>query len=123
VIIVRLLVRSAPGVSAICSRLTTLDVVEDSGFTPGAVSAIWMVSLWVARLNPKCSLASRPEVSVNFCSCRVKPGISTVTMYAPRGTASKRNSPASSLMTVLLQSESADRRVTWAPATGRCCGS
>src|SRR5215469_911517 len=119
----RLLVLSAPGAWSICWRLTGLVLVEESGFTVGATSCTSMDSALRATARAKCRRASRPEASDKVWSSVVKPGVSTVTRYSPRGRLSKWNSPWASLVVVWKKSEVVERTKTWAPSTGRCCGS
>ncbi len=97
--------------------------MEDEGFTVIDVSLTSTVSLACATVSEKWVRTSRPEPRTIFCSSDAKPANSTVTRYSPSGTASKRNSPASLLLAVFVQAESAACNVICAPCTGRCCGS
>src|SRR5882757_9348324 len=89
----RLLGLSAPGVVAICSRLTVVKVVEDCGSITAGAAETSTVSLTDASGNWKCTEKTLPDDNAICCCSRPNPLPLAETRYWPRGTEVKRNSP------------------------------
>ena len=87
VIIAMLLVRSAPGVLPIWTRLTRLSVVEDCGFTLSGCAVTCTVCSTVATSRPKWMLGEAPELIVTSRVSVANPAALAVMTYWPTGTA------------------------------------
>src|SRR6266850_8231694 len=119
----RLLVRSAPGVRAISSLLTIDTGVDDwAGRGSGeAVTATFCST--PATFSGKRKTAALPERTVTCCSIDANPDAITVTAYSPTGTASNAKAPSVSETVVCDQSDVRERIVTCAPGIDRSAGS
>src|ERR1044071_503169 len=116
------LVRSAPGVCAISLRLTSACGTAEEGFTISGAPETSTVS-WCAGVRAKCISCTLLEVTVTDCCTTPKPGDWIVTSYSPTGTFWIVAMPSSFVAPAVLNAEVRLCTSTWAPCTGRCCGS
>src|SRR2546427_3462659 len=90
----RLLVRSAPGVREISSRLTTVSLVDDSVPARSGDVETWTSCLVAAKSSGKWSTGALPEVTVICWTHVAKPGATTSMLYSPTRTVLNSNSPS-----------------------------
>src|SRR2546427_6782364 len=93
----RLLVRSAPGVRAMSSLLTIDTGVDDSAVTDSGEAATSTFCSIPATFRVKRKTAALPEITVTCCSIGANPDAITVTAYSPTGTASRSEEHTSEL--------------------------
>ena len=120
---VRLLLKSAPGVRAISSRLTMVVGVICPAFTASASSST--VTCWLCTPSRIWiwSMGALPDAITTSWAAGANPSFRTVTTYAPTGSALTSNPPSASVVTRSLKSELLDFTTTSAPGTGRWSGS
>src|SRR5579859_3450117 len=117
------LVRSAPGVCAISLRLTKDCGVDEEGFTRSGSPETSTVSWCCATSSAKCISCTPPELTVTDCCASLNPGETILTSYSPTGTLESSAMPSSFVVPEVLNADVRLCASTWAPCTGRCCGS
>src|SRR5713226_9761814 len=117
------LVRSAPGVCAISLRLTRACGVAEEGFTVSGAPDTSTVSWCCAIARAKCISCTLPEVTVTDCCAALNPGETILTSYWPTGTLESWAMPSSFVVPDVVKADVRLCASTWAPCTGRCCGS
>src|SRR5438270_6261465 len=116
-------VRSAPSVWAMSLRLTSVCGVDEVGFTVSGAPDTSTVSWCCATASAKCSSCTLPEVTVTDCCAPLNPAEMILTSYSPTGTLDSNAIPSSFVVPEVLKSDVRLCTSTWAPCTGRCCGS
>src|SRR3989441_8553703 len=111
----RLLVRSAPGVRAMSSLLTIDTGVDDSAVTDSGEAATSTFCSIPATFRVKRKTAALPEITVTCCSIGANPDAITVTAYSPTGTALNAKAPSVSEVAFCDQSDVRERILTCAP--------
>src|SRR6476620_10325353 len=117
------LVRSAPGVSAISPRLTSVCGTGEEGSTIAGAPETSTVSWCCARARAKCISCTLPELTVTDCCAPLNPWEIIATSYSPTGTLESSAIPSSFVVPEVLKSDVRLFTSTCAPCTGRCCGS
>src|SRR6266566_1878007 len=84
-----LLVREAPGVSLISSRLTRVVGVMDSSCAGPESAETVIDSVWEPSFSSKCKMGAVPESTAMVCPSLAKEAAEAVTRYSPSGTAAK----------------------------------
>src|SRR5580692_6089104 len=117
-------VRLAPGVSSISERvMSVVGVAESVVMVALSVAFTRMVWLEPATSRAMCRTGFVPDATVTGSVNVANPVEATSSWYTPSGASGRSNSPVLSVSEWRENCELIAFSRTWAPATGRCCGS
>src|ERR1700738_3848777 len=117
-------VRLAPGVSSMSARVMRVVGVTESVATAAPSSPCTCTdTVALPTASAMCTVGLVPEASVRGSMKSAKPSAWTSRSYRPSGASGRANSPSLPVTECSEKAELAAFSITFAPATGRCCGS